>query len=201
MAETISKVNNMKTRTFKINWFLDFDKEELWLNEMSRKGWAFWHTDGVIYRFKQCEPGEYIYQIDFDEKKKAQEGVGDYVAFRCSCGDQFVHQWKNKIYWKRETASGPFEGENNIAAKLRLTNKAFNFHMKSFIGLTLIAAFAFLVLMPLGKHLPECFFAEWLIAFSTGLTYGIFLSQIFLLLPVLRKLLKKTNELIEQLMP
>lgn len=191
----------MRTRKIKINWFLDFDKEELWLNEMSKKGWAFWQTDGVIYRFKRCEPGEYIYQIDFDEKIKAKEEVGDYVAFRCSCGDQFVHQWKNKIYWERKTASGPFESEDNVAAKLRLTNKAFNFHLKSFIGLTLIAAFAFIVLRPLGQHLPECFFAEWLVSFSTGLTYGIFLSLVFLVLPVLRKLRKKTNEQIEQLMP
>ena len=78
-----------------VNWFLDFDKEEQWLNEMCLNGWAFWHTNGVIYRFKKCEPGEYIYQIDFDEKKP-KEGVDDYVVFRCSCGDQVVHQWKNK---------------------------------------------------------------------------------------------------------
>ena len=35
------------------------------------------------------------------DEKKSKEGVGDYVAFRSSCGDQFVHQWKRKIYWKR----------------------------------------------------------------------------------------------------
>ena len=188
----------MGTRKVMINWFLDFDKEEQWLNEMSRKGWAFWHTNGMIYRFKQCEPGEYIYQIDFDEKK-SKEGVDDYVVFRCSCGDQFIHQWKNKIYWKREFASGPFEGEDNVAAKLRLTNKAFNFHMHSFIGLTVIAAIAFLILMPIGKHLPECFFAEWLVSFAEGLTFGILLAQTLLLLPALRKLRKKINGLIDQL--
>ena len=53
-----------------INWFVDFDKEEKWLNDMAGKGWAFWHTNGVIYRFKPCKPEEFIYQIDFDEKKK-----------------------------------------------------------------------------------------------------------------------------------
>ena len=186
----------MKKRKICINWFVDFDKEEKWLNDMSRKGWAFRHTNGVIYRFKPCKPEEFIYQIDFDEKKKE---AGDYVAFRSSCGDQFVHQWKRKIYWKRETASGPFEAENNVAAKLRLTNKAFNFHLNSFIGLTLIAAVAFLVLMPLGKHLPEGAFSHWLTDFSTGLTYGILLAQLFVLLPVLNKLHQKSNELIEQI--
>ena len=188
----------MKTSKITINWFVDFDKEEQWLNDMAKKGWAFWHTNGVIYRFKPCKPGEFIYQIDFDEKK-SKEGIDDYVVFRNSCGDQFVHQWKSKIYWKRETASGPFEAENNVAAKLRLTNKAFNYHLNSFIGLTLIAAFAFLVLMPLGKHLPENAFSHWLTDFSSGLTYGILLAELVILLPALKKLHKKINELVGQI--
>ena len=187
----------MKTSKISINWFVDFDKEEQWLNDMAKQGWAFWHTNGVIYRFKQSKPEEFIYQIDFDEKKK--DGIEDYVVFRSSCGDQFVHQWKNKIYWKRETTSGPFEAENNVAAKLRLTNKAFNFHLNSFIGLTLIAAFAFLVLMPLSRHLPENAFSSWLNDFSIGLTYGILLAELIILLPVLKKLHKKINELIGQI--
>ena len=45
----------MKTSRFAINWFVDFDKEERWINEMSKAGWAFWHTNGVFYRFKKCE--------------------------------------------------------------------------------------------------------------------------------------------------
>ena len=172
----------MKTSKITINWFVDFDKEEQWLNDMAKKGWAFWHTNGVIYRFNPCKPGEFIYQIDFDEKK-SKEGIDDYVVFRSSCGDQFVHQWKSKIYWKRETTSGPFEAENNVAAKLRLTNKAFNYHLNSFIGLTLIAAVAFLVLMPVGRHLPESSFSHWLIDFSSGLTLSTILISNNLIYP------------------
>ena len=79
----------MKTSKIAINWFIDFDKEEKWINNMAKSGWAFWHTNGVIYRFKKCEPNEFIYQIDFDEEKSKSE-MDDYVAFRSSCGDQFV---------------------------------------------------------------------------------------------------------------
>ncbi len=32
----------MKTSKITINWFVDFDKEEQWLNDMAKKGWAFW---------------------------------------------------------------------------------------------------------------------------------------------------------------
>jgi hypothetical protein len=188
----------MKTRKISIKWFVDFDKEEKWLNDMAREGWAFWHSNGLVYRFKQCKPGEFIYQIDFDEDKSKQ-GVGDYVVFRKSCGDQFVHQWKRKIYWKRETASGPFEAENNVAAKLHLTNKAFNFHLNNLLGLTFIAAIAFLVLRTVGTHLPPSAFAEWLTDVSTGLTFGIFVAELVILLPILKKLQKKINELVDQI--
>ena len=188
----------MKTRKIAVNWFVDFDKEEQWLNDMAAKGWDFYRTSGVIYRFKKCTPGEYIYQIDFKEKKSKDE-VADYRSFRSSCEDQLAHLWKSKIYWKRNPAAGPFEAENNIAAKLRLTNKAFQFHLNSFIGLTLIAAFAFLVLMPLGRHLSGCCFAKWLTDFSTGLTYGILAAILLILFPILKKLNKKINDLISEI--
>lgn len=187
----------MKTSKIVINWFIDFDKEQAWINDMCKRGWAFWHTNGVVYRFKRCEPEEFIYQIDFDEEQA--KACGDYVTFRSSCGDRFVHQCKQKIYWRRPATSGPFEMENNIAAQLRLTNKAFNYHLNSFIGLTLIAAFSFLVLLPLGRHLPQSGFSEWLTEFSTGLTYGILLAEIVLLLPILKQLHKKINKLIGQI--
>ena len=188
----------MKTNRIAINWFIDFDKEQRWINEMCKKGWALWHTNGVIYRFKSCEMGEFIYQIDFDEEQPTHN-AGDYVAFRSSCGDQFVHQWKQKIYWRRAAADGPFEVESNVAAQLRITRKAFNYHLNSFIGLTIIAAFSFLVLAPLGRHLPESTFSQWLREFSTGLTYGILLAEIFLILPILRRLQRKINSLINQI--
>ena len=54
----------MKANKMAINWFIDFDKEEKWINDMAKSGWALWHTNGVIYRFKKCEPNEFIYQIN-----------------------------------------------------------------------------------------------------------------------------------------
>ena len=56
----------MKTNKTILRWFADFEKEEEWLNHMSGNGWCLWHTNGYIYRFKKSEPGEFIFQIDFD---------------------------------------------------------------------------------------------------------------------------------------
>ncbi len=186
----------MKSK-IKLNWFVDFDKEEQWLNELSAKGLCFWHTNGVIYRFKECEPGEFIFQIDFDEKKSSSNE--DYVAFRTSCGDQFVHQWKDKLYWKRAATDGPFESEDNVIAKLRMTNKAYNHHIKSMVGLTILMAVAYFVCIPLGNYfLPKSDFAEGLASFGEGFTTGILFAEVVFLIPAISKLRKKINDLIKK---
>ena len=186
----------MKSK-IKVNWFVDFDKEEEWLNNMSANGLCLWHTNGVIYRFKETTPGEFIFQIDFDEKTSSTDE--DYVAFRTSCGDKFVHQWKNKIYWKRKASEGAFESEDNVQAKLRMTNKAYNHHIQSLIGLTLIMAFGCFVCAPLGQYLlPESIWAEHITQFGLGLATGILFAECVILIPAINKLRKKMNDLIKK---
>lgn len=186
----------MKSK-IKVNWFVDFDKEEEWLNKMAANGFSLWHTNGVIYRFKECNPGEFVFQIDFDEKDSSSNE--DYVAFRTSCGDKFVHQWKSKIYWKRAASEGPFESEDNVQAKLRMTNKAYNYHICSLIGLTLIMGFGCLICAPLGHYLlPESLLADQITQFGLGLTFGILFAECVILIPAINKLRKKINELIKK---
>ena len=183
--------------TFRINWFVDFDKEEQWLNKLSSQGLCFWHTNGLLYRFKECKPGEFTFQIDFDEKKSSSNE--DYVVFRSGCGDQFVHQYKEKIYWKRAASEGPFESEDNVQAKLRMTNKAYNFHVKHLLGLTLIMAFGAFICFPLGQFiLPESLLATQVATFGLGLAGGILLAECILLVPAINKLRKKMGELIKR---
>lgn len=68
------------------------------------------------------------------------------------------------------------------------------------IGLTAIAAVAFLICYPIGKHiLSEDHFSEWLADFSEGLTIGTLLAEILILIPAVKKLRDKMNELISQL--
>lgn len=64
--------------------YFDKDKETAWLNEMSGRGWAMKGFFAGFYRFEKCEPGEYIYQIDFgdemyhvsDEYRELMEDIG-----------------------------------------------------------------------------------------------------------------------------
>lgn len=52
----------------KFRLYFDKDKETAWLNEMAKKGYAMTGFFAGFYQFEACEPGEYIYQIDFSSK-------------------------------------------------------------------------------------------------------------------------------------
>jgi hypothetical protein len=43
----------------------EFREEAAWLSFMHRQGWKFISTNGKKYEFEQCEPEDWIYQLDF----------------------------------------------------------------------------------------------------------------------------------------
>ena len=180
-----------------VNWFVDYDKEEKWLNEMSQNGWCLWHTNGYIYRFKECERGEYIFQIDYDEDY-VNKGSEDYVKFRTSCGDIFVHEWDEKIYWKRRSIDGAFENGDNVASKLRLANKAFNHYFNRLTGLLYMGVFC-LLLLPLLRLLPECWFSRLLIGICSDFPIVCLIVATAMLCPVVMKIRRKMNCLMRKL--
>ena len=58
----MQNITDMKTkRCFNYFTIADFEREERWLNEMSRRGWNFVSTNGLIYRFEAGQAGEYLY--------------------------------------------------------------------------------------------------------------------------------------------
>lgn len=55
----------METRIEKRLFLLwDFEKEELWLNEMMKEGWRLVKVGFCRYEFEECEPEQYRYYIE-----------------------------------------------------------------------------------------------------------------------------------------
>lgn len=48
----------------KFRLYYDKEKEEAWLNEMCRQGWAMTKFFLGVFQFMPCEPGKYTYQVD-----------------------------------------------------------------------------------------------------------------------------------------
>ena len=62
----------------KFRWYVDSQKEQDWLNKMSKKGWALKSFLLGFYKFEKCEPGEYIYQIDLLPEGKSKKEIREF---------------------------------------------------------------------------------------------------------------------------
>ncbi|MCD4839063.1 MULTISPECIES: DUF2812 domain-containing protein [Neobacillus] len=63
----------------KFKFFIDFDKEEKWLNEMAKKGYQFLHKSIFGYTFQESEPENTIIKIDFRRFKNQADFI-DYIT-------------------------------------------------------------------------------------------------------------------------
>ena len=102
------------------NCFFDFEKEEAWLNRMSSKGYAFTRVFlGLLYTFKKCPPGKYIYRMEMLKKHPTHKESKEYLAFMAEAGaevvDTAVESW---VYFRKEASMGPFEIFSDIASLL-----------------------------------------------------------------------------------
>lgn len=87
--------------------YFDKDKETKWLNEMAEKGYAMIGFCLGVYRFAECEPGEYIYQIDISEGFFCVHS--SYREFMSDAGVEIVCLWGPWVFLRRKASEGPFE--------------------------------------------------------------------------------------------
>ena len=105
----------------KFKLMLDKDKETEWLNEMSQKGYALTKFFAGFYTFEKCEPGKYIYQIDFGEKFYS---VSDnYKAFMDEMDVEIVQTWGFWVILRKEASKGSFELYTDVDSSIEHYNK------------------------------------------------------------------------------
>ena len=63
----------------KFRYYIDNQKEQDWLNKLSREGWALKKFFLGFYKFEKCEPGEYEYQIDLMPENVEQQDYYDFM--------------------------------------------------------------------------------------------------------------------------
>ncbi len=75
---------NIKIVVYK--WFFSFEKEEAWLEKMSRGGWRLQKVNALGgYSFEKGAPQERTYKIDYRKFGSAQD-LDDYVALFADSG-------------------------------------------------------------------------------------------------------------------
>ena len=107
-----------ETKTLhKLFWVWEFDKEERWLNEMAREGWALTKAGFCTYTFESCEPGEYIIRLEMIDNSP------NFQSFMEELGAKAVGKCVNWAYFRRKAELGPFEMFSDIDSRVEHLNK------------------------------------------------------------------------------
>jgi len=111
MVRTCTKEGDKRETMKKTIWrlFVNFEKEEDWLNEMSAKGLAFTDYFFGRYTFADSDPGEYVYRIELLENRKGHPESRKYLSFMAESGAECISTWYRWVFFRKKAASGSFD--------------------------------------------------------------------------------------------
>lgn len=114
----------------KFRWYYDKDKEEVFLNKMSAKGYALKKYWCGFYKFEKCSTTEYTYRLD-NLSGKSQKEQEEYLEFMSDCGAEVVQRWNDWVYLRKK---GEFEVYTDVESQITLYSRI----KKSFLGVSVI---------------------------------------------------------------
>ncbi len=97
----------MKYKVWKL--FLDFEKEEKWLNKMAQKGMHMIDYTFCRYLFEQGNPGEYIYRLELLKELPGHPESSSYLRFVEESGVEVVSTYLRWVYFRKKASEGNFE--------------------------------------------------------------------------------------------
>lgn len=108
-------------------WAWDFDKEEVWLNEMAAKGLCLMGVGWCRYEFEDSLPGEYGIRLELLEKVPSNPESEKYIEFIESTGAEHIGSWMRWVYFRKKKTDGEFELFSDNASKIKHLTRVINF--------------------------------------------------------------------------
>ncbi|ETT53449.1 MULTISPECIES: DUF2812 domain-containing protein [unclassified Paenibacillus] len=179
-------------------FFMDFEKEEAWLNEMSAKGWALVEHSWARYVFEESAKGEYIYRIELLEKDP-KEAAG-YLLFMEETGAErvpsgpptkanraFMNQrW---VFFRRKASEGPFQIYTDADSKIKHYQRIYKVYLSLAFLELIIGSFNIMLIM---LNTSSNIYKINLIVGVSVIILGLFF--VWLSLPVRRKIARLQQE-------
>lgn len=118
--------------------FIDFEKEEKFLNDMMAKGLALKNYSWGKYTFEKAPKGEYIYRLELLEHPPEHEESQNYISFMEEMGAELIITFYRWAYFRKNTADGEFDIYSDLDSRIKhytrvrmfiLLIAAFNFFM------------------------------------------------------------------------
>lgn len=103
-----------------VKWkpFIDYEKEESWLNHMSQQGWHLKQYTWCRYVFERGEPGKYIYRLEFLKNLPGHSESLQYIQFLEDSGIEVVSTYFRWIFMRRPAELGAFDVFSDISSKI-----------------------------------------------------------------------------------
>lgn len=98
--------------------FINFEKEEQWLNKMAATGLNLISYKFGRYTFEEGLPGEYIYRLELLKGEPTDEQSSEYLAFMEESGVECVDTYMNWAFFRKKAADGPFEIYSDFESKI-----------------------------------------------------------------------------------
>lgn len=123
------------------NWFVDYEKEEKWLNEMSAKGFHFVHNSFCRYIFEEGAPGKYVYRLQLLDNLPSHPESRAYIRFMEEAGAEHVSSILRWVYFRKKASEGSFDLYSDLDSRIKHYGKialllSFPCGYNLFIGLT-----------------------------------------------------------------
>lgn len=118
MVNELSGVKLMKHKEYK--YFIDFEKEEKWLNGMAEKGMNF--IDFKLpgrYLFEEGKPGEYVYRLELLEHRPKHPQSKAYIEFMEETGVELVATYFRWAWFRKKTADGLFDLYTDYSSRIQ----------------------------------------------------------------------------------
>lgn len=177
----------MKTVIRKL--FVNFEKEEKWLNEMAAKGLNLVKYSFGKYTFEEGTPGEYIYRLQLLDKMPSDPESKDYIEFMEDAGIECVETYMRWAYFRKKLKDGAFNLYSDNDSKIKYYKK-----VTAFIGiLGLINLVAAIVNVLIGLGAGQ----------KNGIYFNIYVSIfnwsiVIILVPMFISYINKIRKLIKE---
>ena len=91
-------------KEFRWFWAWEDEKEEIWLRELSQKGWHFQTVSFPgTYILEQGEPIDYVYRLDYFSDRKDKDG---YLQIFKDAGWDYMGEMNSWQYFRQESLEG-----------------------------------------------------------------------------------------------
>lgn len=113
----------MRKTVHKWFWAWDFDKEEIWLNEMAAKGFALVAIGPLRYTFEECLPGEYNIRFELLKYVPSHLESESYIKFLEETGAEYLGSIMRWVYFRKKTVSGEFNLYSDNTSRIKHMNR------------------------------------------------------------------------------